>query len=399
MKILIAGAGIFGIAAALELRRRGHEVSVFDPGTLPHPLASSTDISKMIRADYGSDEFYADLMLESFEGWDEWNRSFSQPRYHEVGFLLLTKNPIQPGSFEAESMKTLAARGFPITRLSQAEIARRYPAFNSQVYQDGYFNARAGWAESGNVVAELASIAHREGVEIFENEGFARLLEEKGKVVGIVTTAGFERRADVTVVAAGAWTPLLLPELSDRMKPIGQPVFHLLPTSVAKLQFGEAASAKLEFGGTDTPASGWAADISKTGWYGFPAQPDGVVKIANHGAGMDLPPGVDAEIPEKYFVALREFLRESLPGLADAPIVKTRICWYCDCFDGDFFIDKHLEKPGLFVAAGGSGHGFKFAPALGKIIADGLEGKENKFAHRFRWRQAGGRRFEEARNC
>ncbi|MEK7254348.1 MAG: FAD-binding oxidoreductase, partial [Bacteroidota bacterium] len=203
MKILIAGAGIFGIAAALELRRRGHEVSVFDPGTLPHPLASSTDISKMIRADYGSDEFYADLMLESFEGWDEWNRSFSQPRYHEVGFLLLTKNPIQPGSFEAESMKTLAARGFPITRLSQAEIARRYPAFNSQVYQDGYFNARAGWAESGNVVAELASIAHREGVEIFENEGFARLLEEKGKVVGIVTTAGFERRADVTVVAAG----------------------------------------------------------------------------------------------------------------------------------------------------------------------------------------------------
>ena len=138
--------------------------------------------------------------------------------------------------------------------------------------------------------------------------------------------------------------------------------------------------------------------MSKTGWYGFPAQPDGVVKIGNHGIGIEKDPNAAIEIPEKYFVALRQFLSESLPALQDAPITKTRICMYCDSWDGDFYIDHHPNKSGLLVATGGSGHGFKFAPMLGNIIADVLERKSNPYAHRFRWRTAGQPKFEAARN-
>ncbi len=77
-RIAIVGSGIFGVTAALELGRRGHAVDLFDPGPLPHPLAASTDITKMIRMDYGSDEFYMALMEDAFAGWDRWNAEWGE---------------------------------------------------------------------------------------------------------------------------------------------------------------------------------------------------------------------------------------------------------------------------------------------------------------------------------
>jgi len=83
---------------------------------------------------------------------------------------------------------------------------------------------------------------------------------------------------------------------------------------------------------------------------------------------------------------LREFLAYSFPSLAGAPIVYTRLCMYCDTHDGHFWIARDPEREGLVVAAGDSGHGFKFAPVLGEIIADAVEGKDNRLLEKFRWR-------------
>ena len=83
---------------------------------------------------------------------------------------------------------------------------------------------------------------------------------------------------------------------------------------------------------------------------------------------------------------LREFLASTLPSLADAPIVYSRVCMYCDTHDGHFWIARDPEREGLVVAAGDSGHGFKFAPVLGEIIADAVEGKHNPLLDKFRWR-------------
>jgi sarcosine oxidase / L-pipecolate oxidase len=379
----IIGGGIFGVTAALELRRRGYDVAVFDWGEPPHPQASSTDITKMIRGDYGADEFYTDLMHEAFKGWDAWNRAFPRPLYHETGFLLLMQQPMQPGSFEMESLNVMRQRSYPVQRIDGERLRQRAPQWNAGRYPDGYYNARGGWAESGAVVAQLVQTARSEGVRFFENAGSASLIEENGRVAGLATTAGQAFRAAHTIVAAGAWTPGLVPELKDCLKVVAQPVFHLMPENPALFR-GEAFP-------------GWSADISRTGWYGFPAQPDGVVKIANHGIGVAKDPDAEMSIPAHYFSALRAFLSESLPALQDAPIVKTRLCLYCDSWDGDFYIDHHPDKPGLIVATGGSGHGFKFAPVLGPLIADVLERKQNPFAWRFQWRRRGETRFEAAR--
>jgi glycine/D-amino acid oxidase-like deaminating enzyme len=112
-----------------------------------------------------------------------------------------------------------------------------------------------------------------------------------------------------------------------------------------------------------------------------------VVKIANHGPGREMSP----DSPERVVTAedeksLREFLASTFPSLSDAPIVYTRVCMYCDTHDGHFWIARDPEHEGLVVAAGDSGHGFKFAPVLGEIIADAVEGKDNPLLDKFRWR-------------
>jgi glycine/D-amino acid oxidase-like deaminating enzyme len=83
---------------------------------------------------------------------------------------------------------------------------------------------------------------------------------------------------------------------------------------------------------------------------------------------------------------MRDFLASTFPALAHAPIVETRICLYCDTYDGHFWIAPDPERPGLILATGDSGHGFKFAPLLGEIIADAAEGKPNPLLKKFRWR-------------
>ena len=77
--------------AANVLRRRGWRVTVMDPGPLPHADAASTDVSKVIRMDYGSDLFYLTLGEASLEGWDRWNQDWERALYHEDGFLILSR--------------------------------------------------------------------------------------------------------------------------------------------------------------------------------------------------------------------------------------------------------------------------------------------------------------------
>jgi glycine/D-amino acid oxidase-like deaminating enzyme len=131
----------------------------------------------------------------------------------------------------------------------------------------------------------------------------------------------------------------------------------------------------------------FGADITTTGYYGFPINRDGLVKIANHGIGREMSP----ESPERAVTPedeknLRKFLATTFPALADAPIVYSRICMYCDTHDGHFWIARDPGRKGLVIAAGDCGHGFKFAPVLGEIIADAAEQKPNPILQKFRWR-------------
>jgi glycine/D-amino acid oxidase-like deaminating enzyme len=372
MNVIVVGAGINGVTAGIELRQRGHRVILLDPGPLPQPLAASTDISKAVRAAYGPDDDYTELAERSIERWREWNRQLGAEIYHEVGCLFLRRQEMEPGDFEFESLKVLEKRHHPIERLDSNELSARFPAFSASQVSQAFLDREAGYVESGRVVSILVERAKSIGVELRERIAFATLDESGGKVHGVVTQNDERIRADKVVIATGAWTPYALPFTKDFLRATGHPVFHFRPAN-PELFLPE----RFPFFGSD---------ISTTGYYGFPLN-QGVVKIANHGPGREMSPDSPerAVTPEEES-SVREFVRSMIPALADAPIVYTRICLYCDTHDGDFWIATDPERDRLIIAAGDNGHGFKFAPVLGEIIADAVEGKENRWLRKFRWR-------------
>lgn len=372
----VVGGGVFGLTAALELHARGHDVLLFDPGPLPHPRAASTDISKVIRMEYGADEVYMALMEEARHGWLAWNDQWIAdgvgPLYHETGVLMVCRDSMSEGGFEHESWRMLLGRGHAPERLEGRAITERFPAWSTGLYVDGFFHAKGGYAESGRIVEALARKAATAGVKLHPDEEVVSLVEHGGHVVGLRTSAGRRVEADEVVVAAGAWTAKLLPGLSASIRSTGHPVFHLRP---AQPQLFEPRRFPV-----------FTADVARTGYYGFPLNRDGVVKIANHGLGTSIDPDAPRSIAEQDETSLRDFLAVTFPALVDAPIVYTRLCLYADTQDEDFWIAPDPERPGLTVASGGSGHGFKFAPVLGAIIADAVERRDNPWLSKFRWR-------------
>lgn len=386
-RIVIVGAGVFGAAAALELRRRGRAVLLLERGVVPHPDASSTDVSKVVRPDYGADEVYTEMALEALDIWEEWGRTEDPSPWHPDGFLVLAGSRMAPGGFEWESRRLLRERGVQLEAVDADALRRRHPAWNAARYPEGYLNPRAGWAESAVVVERLVERARRAGADVRTGIEVERVdTAPDGAVRGVRLRDGERVAARSVVVAAGAWTPALLPDLSNRLWATAQYVVHLHVADPA------AWSAP------DFPT--WAADVARTGWYGFPALPDGRLKIGHHGPGRRLAPDEPApdRVPAEHEEHLRDFLEGSLPALVDAPVAGSRVCLYCDTFDGDFWIARDPVRSGLTVAAGGSGHGFKFAPLLGPLIADAVEGRENRWAARFAWRSREDRvRAEPAR--
>jgi glycine/D-amino acid oxidase-like deaminating enzyme len=251
------------------------------------------------------------------------------------------------------------------------------------LYPDGYLNPQGGWSPSGRVVAALAARARSAGVKIIEGATFTELIMKSAQVAGVRCSDGSEHYADIVIVCAGSWTSVLLPWLQDVIWPTAQPVMHFKVPEVAKYQ--------------PPLFPVWTADVGKTGWYGFPAQNDGTLKLANHGPGWAMDPRAERVMPADVEPRFRKFLSESLPGLANAPKLFERLCFYSDTFDGNFWIDRDPERRGLVVSAGGSGHAFKFTPLIGRVTADIVEGKPNKYAHRFKWRSRGALAAEEAR--
>ncbi len=374
---LVLGAGIFGITTAIELCKKKYSVAIINPGKIPHPLAESTDISKIIRMEYGTDEEYMDMAAECIIKWKEWNNFFHDSLYHETGFLLLSKSLLDAESknFEAASYFNLLKKGYKPERIKPGEVAKKFPAFNHHLYSDGFFHSVGGFAESGRVVETLAKYAMQFGVDVHEEQTADEIIIEKNKASGVKTKEGKTFYAGHVIVCAGNLTPFLVPDLKPYMKITGHPVFHLLPSNPELF--------------TNPKFPVFAADISNTGWYGFPLHPkDKVVKIANHGIGLPIndPEKDERVVYEKDIEELRTFLQKSIPALANDPIVYTRRCCYTDTLNSHFWIDNHPEIKNLTIGSGGSGHAFKMGPVLGDMIATAALGGNHKWSARYRWR-------------
>ncbi len=373
---LIVGGGIFGLTSAINLAKRKYNVGLINPDTIPHHLAASTDVTKIVRMEYGSDTEYFKMAEHCIDRWHEWNALFGVKLYHETGFLMLCTDRMESKqhTYEKCSYENLVAHGYATDRLNAKNLKERFSVINTDTYTDANFNPKAGYVEAALVIEKLAAYARSLGVTILEGQTAARLSIENGRVQAVKTREGSTFSCGHVQVAAGAHTPYLLPELQPYMKATGHPVFWLKPENPKQF--------------TPPNLCVFTADISNSGWYGFPFLPKhGIIKVAKHTNGTIIHPDKDDRRVNDVEVAdLRYFLKMTLPELANAPLVYTRRCLYTDTLDGHFWIDNHPEVKNLSVTTGGSGHGLKMAPLLGEMAADIAEGKSHRFSKRYRWR-------------
>ncbi|KAH8647739.1 FAD dependent oxidoreductase [Xylariales sp. PMI_506] len=373
--ILIVGAGVFGLSTALELKRRGfRNVTVLDRYMPPVLDGSSVDISRIIRTDY-ADPLYNKMATEALELWKTEYKDY----YYQPGFVRLTKSDGNDHYLE-KSLDISRNLGIKIDEFPDANgIRKLYPDIPSRL--DGltaYNNASGGWANAEGAIEYLSKRCSLAGVSfVLGARGTVRSLVLRGdQVVGVNTAAGDPIMASRVILATGAWTGRLLP-IQHATNGSGQPVGFI--------QLSADEAKRLE----DMPV----IMNMVTGMFVFPPSPGKhVLKIARHGYGFatrvkvgegestrtisapKCEENVSASfLPHDADAALREGLAQLVPEFADRPWLNRRLCWYSDTALGDFIVDHHPTMDGLFVATGGSGHGFKFLPVLGQYIADCFE--------------------------
>ena len=375
-EVIVGGAGIFGLTSAIELRKRGYDVAVMNPETIPHFLGSSTDISKAVRMEYGSDIQYFEMAEESIRIWTEWNKEFGEELYCNVGFLMLGQEKLDSPrqAFESTSLAELINHGYKVEQLSTLQLETTFPAFKGSGYEFGIFNQTGGFAKSGRAVEVLAEYALSIGVHIYNHHEISELIVEKHRVKGLKVSSGQDYSCDHFIAAMGAHTPMHFAELKHQMKITGHSVFWLKPKSQSP------------FRRENMPV--FTADISNTGWYGFPLDESlNVVKIGLHANGEEIHPISGHRIVHQSEIdLLMKFIEERMPSLKDATLVYTRKCLYTDTLDGNYWIDHHPSIQGVTIVTGGSGHGFKMGPVIGQLVADLFENKKHPWLTKFKWR-------------
>ena len=375
MDIIIIGAGVFGVCTALELAKRDYKVTLLESGEIPNPKAASTDISKVVRVEYGADREYFKMAAASIAQWHNWNEVLEEEVYHEVGFLMLSSTDISTGqdTYEAHSLQMLMSEGYDVEQLKRGEILKRFPSIARGLYESAVYNPQGGFVRSARAIELLCRYAERAGVRILENTGVSQLIIENDVVKGVESIHGQAYFADQVVVAAGAHTPYLVPDLQPFFTITGHPIFWLQPDGY------EA------FGSERLPV--FMADIAKTGYYGFPYnEEEGVVKISKHATGTTQHPDGERLVTEAEVADMRAFVDSTFPTLRDAPLKYTRRCLYTDTLDGHYWIDRHPTTKGLTVSTGGSGHGMKMGPEIGRVTADVVEGRNHGYSSRYDWR-------------
>jgi len=370
MHIGIIGAGIFGLASALELRNRNHEVCIFEQGTIPNERASSTDLCKVIRRT-SYEGSYLELAARAAHQWQTWHRQLSGAIYYRTGKLDIVRD-FAAGEPHYNSWKILGEGEGGLEILSPADARRRFPAFELRPSDTLLFDPWAGYLRSAQALEDLAALARSQGVQIREATP-VKEIAVAGSGVDIICAEATER-FDRTVVAAGPWIARLCPSCGQNLRVTRQQMAFFKPADPTP------------FAAETFPV--WSVLSPEEDWYGFPFLPEGLVKIADDIKGPAVDPDVDRDPTPDFLAKARRFIQERIPVLADAEPVGGRSCLYTNTPDNGFVVDWISER--ILVAGCGSGHGFKFGGSIGPVVADALEDKHNPLGDALRI----GRRFD-----
>lgn len=386
--VLIVGCGVFGLSTALDLAKKGYDVTAIDSYEPPSPWSAAHDYNKIIRTEY-ADMMYTKMAVEAVHMWR------ADPKfkgiYNECGRVMVTPER-HAGRREFEK------KGYAnLRKLGEAADIRNYEGgdelavdFKSLRYnvvdpgQKSTFNPECALGHASNSLVAVYNAAKAEGVKfIFGPNGRADYVGMTGSSAFVVTEAGSKLAADQVLICAGANTASIV-GLDNQQKATG------LFAATIKLTEEEYEFYK------DMPI----IFDAERGFF-FPPDPaTSLIKLVVPGYrvrnvvdGVALPrfhnQNPTDTMPRGALRCAKVLLAKYVPELVYHDILDPHICWIADTVDSHFLIDKVPGYSNLFVATGDAGHGYKFLPNIGKYITARMDGTlDAEKARAWRWKAA-----------
>lgn len=352
-RVVVVGAGVFGGWTAMQLLEQGAEVVLLDAFGPGHSRSSSGGETRVIRGMYGPDALYVDWVLRSFELWHAAERRWGARLYTPTGALWMFRGDDE---YAKSAVPLMAGRGLRVDTLTPAEAERRFPKVDFEGVRSIYYEHRAGFLAARDACRRLVESFSAAGGE-YRLARAAPGMVDGGSLKSVRLGDGGEVEADAFVFACGPWLGTLFPDVLGA---------HLQPTRQEVYLFGTPAG-ETGFEPDNFPV--WV-DFGERIFYGIPGNHGRGFKIADDTRGEP----ADAESMQRVPSAdgierARGLLAKRFPQLADAPLLESRVCQYTNSPDGHLVVDRHPELDNVWLAGGGSGHGYKLGPALGEHVA------------------------------
>ncbi|MCC7021990.1 MAG: N-methyl-L-tryptophan oxidase [Thermomicrobiales bacterium] len=349
--VIVIGGGTMGTAAAWALARRDLRALVLEQFSLLHEMGSHGGETRITRQAYAESPEYVPIVQRADRLWQELEAESGEQIVVRCGGLELAA----PGFSHARAARLSAdEHGIPYEWLAPAEVNERWPAIRVPEGWDALYSPISGFVQTVPAIRNMARAAERRGVTILENSPVLDWGADSDSVW--VETPSGRHRGDAAIVTAGAWAPRLLAN-------VGLPL-HVRRKTLWWQQVDDPERYRPDRFPvfiTDSPAG----EI-----YGFPLHGTPGLKMANHAGGIEVDPQtVDRETHAGENRDCLELAAQVLPGVR-AEVVQSKVCLYTMTPDTDFIADRYPENPRIAIGTGFSGHGFKFAPAIGELLAE-----------------------------
>jgi sarcosine oxidase len=357
--VIVIGVGSMGSAACSFLAQRGHRVLGLEQFDLAHDKGSHAGQSRIIRKAYFEHPDYVPLLQRAYHNWQLLEAETGSNLYHRTGIAYF-------GRPDHETMmgikRSSALHNIPVETLAEEQARKRFPAFRIPPGFEALFEPDAGFVTPERAILLYTELAIRNGAAIRTNEK-VRTWKQEGNKVTVLTDKGSYSGSRL-VITAGSWASKMIPSLNTELKVTRQLLAWVKPEAWNVFSLGNFPCWFIE-------------DPERGMYYGFPVLPVNAfggpigLKLAHHYPGEPVDADrVDRSVPFSAEENIRYVLSKYIPE-AGSTVLTMKSCLYTYSRDDHFIID-HL--PGyskrVTIACGFSGHGFKFVPVMGEILAD-----------------------------
>jgi sarcosine oxidase len=350
--VIVIGVGGMGSATVYQLAKRGSKVLALEQHNIPHALGASHGINRMIRLAYAEDPRYVPMVRRSYRLWRDLGRTVKER-------LLFITGGIDAGPEDSwivrGSLKACAKHKLKHEILTAIELHKRFPGFRLPKTMVAVYQPQAGFVLSERSIVAHVSLALDLGAEIHAREQVLDWEVQRGTVK--VRTDRGSYRAGRLIITAGPWAADVVKRLRGVVRPERQVLIWVQPKRPERFRMGAFPVFYMQDGDEK--------------FYGLPIYSIPGFKFGkyNHLKEQVDPNTMDRECHSKDEQVLREAIRKYFPD-ADGPTIAMKTCLFSNTSDENFILDLHPDFPEVSIAAGFSGHGFKFCPVVGEIMAD-----------------------------